>query len=67
MRVGAKHLGDRDLQARIHGLAFHGEHPEHALMDAVERLDFDEPVQSFEAEREHRERQRTLAAQATGT
>ena len=44
--------GARSLQPRIDRLRFHGEHGEHALVDTPQRLAADEPLETFDAERE---------------
>src|SRR5437667_5165964 len=51
-------------QPRIDGLAFEGEHAEHALVDAIEGLLADEALERFDAERERVEGGRSSAREA---
>src|SRR5881628_543288 len=56
----------RSLQPRIHGLAFKGEDPEDALVNAIERLAPRESLERFDAQGELAERQRALGRETAG-
>jgi hypothetical protein len=57
-------FGDRSaaapLEPRVDGLALEGEHAEHALVHAAQRLAADEAVERLDAEGEHAQRERAL-------
>src|SRR4030095_10783968 len=53
----------RRLQPRIDGLAFKVEDAEHALVNAPERFSLNEPLQTFDPQRELSEGQRSLAGE----
>jgi hypothetical protein len=53
-------------EARVDGLALHGQHAEHALVHPVERLVSHESLERLDAEPELADRERALAPEAAG-